>query len=317
MPIWDDFAPCRYRRFYEATYYFRCLLPSDLGKQRNEPLGLCISGLIRTCRDGTPDWVVPKNQRVAVITPVAADRPLEWIEAAWQSLASQVLPPGWSWSWFVWFDGLAKADVADRLAVIVGGDPRARALGAGERIGPNAARNGLLVEAAQYDLVTFLDDDDTLLEHSLARRIEVLQADPSLGWVTGGALVCDFDGTETHEIAALPEGRVEPALAAQVSREHGGHLPAFTGAWMCQTSMLIAAGGFGAAPRGGDVVGRTGVMVQWPGWVLHDPVYRYLLHADSVSNMTREPHVASLGVRFAQARRDAIEKLGVSELPSS
>ena len=114
--------------------------------------------------------------RVSVVIPIKGRTQL--FEVTVRSLLGQTYP---HWEAVVVDDGSTANEFA-RLTEITGVDARIRLLpNAGPRPGACACRNaGFAASTGQY--VVFLDSDDALAETCLARRVEVMERNPGLGF---------------------------------------------------------------------------------------------------------------------------------------
>ncbi len=90
-----------------------------------------------------------------------------------------------AWEHIVVDDG-SEDGTADEVMGRASGDPRVRYLRrTGQRAGANVCRNQGLA-AATADLIVFLDSDDILEPHCLARRVEIMQRNQDLDFMVSG-----------------------------------------------------------------------------------------------------------------------------------
>ncbi len=75
-----------------------------------------------------------------------------------------------------------------------------------ENAGPSAARNRGM-EVAQGKYLAFLDADDQWLPDKLARQVELMEANPDVGFCSTGARVQSSDGKRLNEWTCFDDGR--------------------------------------------------------------------------------------------------------------
>jgi hypothetical protein len=186
---------------------------------------------------------------VSVITPVHLPRAAHLGEA-YQSLATQQMPDGWSWEWLVQEDGEegALANVADR-------DPRI-SYGTGRHGGPAVARN-LALARAEGSLVKVLDADDQLAPGALARDIAVLAAHPGIAWTTSRVLDLLPDGSTVGFEHDPPEGPLDGDEVFHHWRAHSYRASVHPATLCARLEHVLALGGWMALPSSGD----TGLML--------------------------------------------------------
>ena len=174
------------------------------------------------------------------------------------------------------------ATVAERLAAR---DPRVRVLRHRRGLGVVAARNALLA-AARGRHVAFLDADDAYLPGALAAQVALLEREPGVVLVHGGAEIVDEHGI------ALPAWRrpfdadaVEDSAAAFAELVLCNEM--VTSTVVARREALLAAGGFvHVGPSSSDwdmwlrVAGRGAVAYRAA------PVARYRQHSASISRAT-------------------------------
>ena len=117
---------------------------------------------------------------VSVITPTK--NRLELLRETIRSVQQQTFD---CWEHIIVDDG-SNDGTAEDLHRRAADDPRLRYLQrTGQRVGANVCRNQGIA-AASADLIVFLDSDDVLEPHCLARRVEILQRNQDLDFIVFG-----------------------------------------------------------------------------------------------------------------------------------
>src|SRR5690349_19989941 len=123
---------------------------------------------------------------VSVITP--AYRPVpEYLLAAYESLRSQELPPGYEWEWVLQEDGGTGV-----VQEILPSDSRVHI--AGGRRGAVALTRNLALACTRGELIKNLDGDDMLTPGTLMLDSQAL-SDPTTMWTTCKVLDLLPDGS--------------------------------------------------------------------------------------------------------------------------
>jgi len=203
-----------------------------------------------------------------------AHRPVaEHLTAAYDSLRRQVMPAGWEWQWVVQEDG-QSGEVARMLP-----DDSRISSGSGRRAGEAATRT-LCLSRATGELVKVLDADDQLTPGTLARDIDVLAAQPEVGWTTSRVLDLLPDGSTVGFDFDPPEGRIERGEVRRHWRSHGYRAQVHPATLCIRRDLLFAMGGWMALPASGDTglllalnairtgyfIAETGLLYRkWPG----------------------------------------------------
>ena len=239
---------------------------------------------------------------VSVITPVYNPVP-EYLTAAYESLAGQRMPEGWSWEWVVQEDGTSR--IAHE---ILPGD--ARISFCEGRPGGVAITRNLGLSRAKGSLVKNLDQDDVLTEGVLERDIAAL-ADRSVGWSTSRVLDLLPDGSTVGFDGDPPVGRVEWPFVVDHWRAHDYRLPVHPATVCIRRDLAVDLGGWMASPGSNDTgllvaasvvssgcfIGEVGLLYRkWPGQV-------------SASSGHNEPLERDLRMEFISERADLLARL--------
>ncbi|QNP73787.1 glycosyltransferase [Streptomyces roseirectus] len=240
---------------------------------------------------------------ISIITPVYDPRPA-FLSAAYDSLAEQVLPPGWAWEWIVQEDG--ESGIAERL--LPGDDPRIR-FARGRRGGVAITRNLGLSRAAGA-LVKNLDQDDVLTPGVLARDVEAL-ADPAIGWVTSRALDLLPDGTTAGVGGEPGPGPIPRRTVVERWRANGHHLPVHPATLCLRRSLAVALGGWMAVPGSDDTGLLIAASTVVTGWFTGEPglLYRRWPGQVSAGEAHSEPVERALRMRLISERADELAAL--------
>ncbi|WP_410600925.1 glycosyltransferase [Amycolatopsis sp. lyj-90] len=180
---------------------------------------------------------------ISVITPVHPPS-LPYLSEAYESLASQELPPGWTWEWLVQEDG--ETGLLDDALPADG-----RVLpGSGRRGGPGVARM-MALSRASGELIKALDADDVLAPGALARDIAALE-DPAIGWTTCRVLDLLPDGTAAGVDSDPEEGPIERGAILRYWQRNGYVSSVVAGTLCIRRELLLDLGGWMALPASED-----------------------------------------------------------------
>lgn len=240
---------------------------------------------------------------ISVITPVY-EPVAEHLLAAYESLAAQKLPDGWSWEWLVQEDG--RTGVA---ASILPKDTRI-VFGTGRRGGVAITRN-MALAVAKGDLIKNLDQDDILTDGVLSRDIDVLSTEPDVHWTTSRVLDLLPDGSTVGFDNDPPGGRLAPGRVVEHWRSHDYRAPVHPTTICIRRGLAVALGGWMAVPGSDD----TGLLIsasmitpgyfhaevgllyrKWPGQASAQPA-----HTEQVERSAR--------MRLISERADALAEL--------
>jgi len=181
---------------------------------------------------------------VSVVT--AAYRPVpEYLEAAYESLRNQQMPPGWTWQWVVQEDG-QTGDVAAMLP----DDPRISP-GSGRRGGECVTRT-LCLSRVAGEYVKVLDADDMLTPGTLAREIDALDANPDVAWTTCRVLDLLPDGSTAGFDSDPPHGPLERGAVLRHWHSHNYRAQVHPVTLCMRRDLVMALGGWMALPASSD-----------------------------------------------------------------
>jgi glycosyltransferase involved in cell wall biosynthesis len=184
------------------------------------------------------------SRRVIVVTAVHAPS-ARFLPEAYKSLCEQRLPEGWEWHWMIQEDGRT-----DDVRPYVPDDVRVT-FRQGRPGGPGVARTVALAHA-DGAYVKVLDADDQLLPGVLARDLAVLEADPSIGWVTSRALDLLPDGSTAGFPGDPADGPVERGAVLDFWKENGFRAQVHPATLFVRRDLLVALGGWMALPASED-----------------------------------------------------------------
>ncbi|WP_460725243.1 glycosyltransferase family 2 protein [Nocardia heshunensis] len=208
---------------------------------------------------------------ISVITPCYRT-PADFLADAYRSLRDQLLPEGWAWEWIVQGDG----DEPVRLPPQARADPRVR-LASGPRGGPGTTRN-IALERSAGKLIRNLDSDDILTPHALSDSIELLEAEPEIGWTTCRALDLMPDGSLRHFDTDPPGGPIRRGDIAAWWLAHDYLLNVHPATICIRRDLLLAAGGWLTLPASEDTGMLLTVSTRWEGWFLPRVGLHYRKH---------------------------------------
>jgi len=116
---------------------------------------------------------------VSIITPFHNTGPVFWETA--QSVFQQTLQ---QWEWLIIDDGSGEPESMQILAAVASKDARIRVLSQGHNQGPGHARN-IGLQAANADLVFYLDSDDLIEPTALEKMAWCLESYPEFSFCKG------------------------------------------------------------------------------------------------------------------------------------
>lgn len=187
---------------------------------------------------------------ISIVTPVFNPEP-EHLSAAFKSLTSQELPPGWELEWLVQEDG--NTGIARE---ILPADDERISFGTGRRGGVALTRN-LALGRSRGELVKNFDQDDVLMPGVLVRDIQALGGDPDVQWTTSRVLDLLPDGSTVGFDHDPPAGRLEPGAVVKHWRTHNYRLPVHPTTICITRPLAVALGGWMGVPGSDD----TGILV--------------------------------------------------------
>lgn len=209
---------------------------------------------------------------ISVVTAMHdAARP--YLAAAYQSLAAQELPEGWTWEWCIQEDG---PDVASKELLPEPSDPRIH-ISSSRKGGPAVART-MAFARSTGSLIKVLDADDELTEGALARDIAALEAHPPVGWTTSRVVDLMPDGSLLGFEGDPEHGTIARGAVLDHWRAH--HRPQVHPATLCARRDLVTLlGGWMALPASEDTGLLTALSVLREGFFISDVGLRYRKHA--------------------------------------
>lgn len=211
----------------------------------------------------------------------------EWLRdlAASMVTLADALPAGWRLVWAVQEDGdTPKCDWVEEVA------PQASYGALMRRCGVAVTRNVALHRVPEADAVVNFDQDDVVAPDGVAASLNVLDANPSVGWVAGRVDDLQRDGIVTTHPSPLPVGPVEPGTLFSLWKP-GTPPPVHTVGFVARSTLWRATGGWVAHPiMVDDTAAMMAVSSLWPGWVHHTPVALYRKHGEQNSS---KGHVAA------------------------
>ncbi|QIS24181.1 glycosyltransferase [Nocardia terpenica] len=248
------------------------------------------------------------NQLISVITP--AYRPVrEFLTAAYDSLRTQELPPGWTWEWVVQED-----DTTGALEPLLPADNRIKP-GQGRHGGPGVCRSLALARSAGI-LVKVLDADDQLTPGALARDIAALQQ-PGIGWTTSRVLDLLPDGSTIGFEHDPPNGRITSGSVLKHWRTHDYRANVHPATLCIRRDLLLAIGGWMALPASED----TGLLIAADalsdGWFSAEPGLLYRKWDGQVTAHPAHTELAEIAARMGliDARAEALRTTTKFEHP--
>jgi glycosyltransferase involved in cell wall biosynthesis len=184
----------------------------------------------------------------------------EYLEAAYESVASQELPDGWSLEWVVQEDG-----TEGRRAVEILPDGSLIQLSCGRKLGVSHTRN-LALARATGELIKNLDQDDVLAPGVIARDIDVLTKNADIQWVTSAAVDLLEDGSTVAIGSDPPAGRINRGYLVNWWRDRHYRLPVHPTTLCMRRPLAVALGGWMAIPGSDDTGLLIAASVVSPGY---------------------------------------------------
>ena len=229
---------------------------------------------------------------ISVVTAVDPRR-ADHLATTWNSLACQVMPPGWSWEWLVQCD---STDPGDQQAVRLHlPDHPHVSFAASRHGGPGIARTMTLARA-RGRLIKTLDADDRLTEGALARDIEA-HSNPGVLW-SASRVVDEYpDGQrENHYPWDPPGGRIRSGTAYAAYKQ-GWRILVHPATLCIRSPILLALGGWMALPASEDTALLMALDACGDGFFIPEPgmIYRRWSPQMSASAQHVEPY--ELGAR--------------------
>ncbi|MGW6456289.1 glycosyltransferase family 2 protein [Streptomyces sp. NPDC055078] len=184
------------------------------------------------------------SRRIIIVTAVHTPS-AHFLPEAYKSLREQELPDGWQWHWLIQEDGRT-----DQVAPHVPKDERIT-FRQGRPGGPGMARTMALAHA-DGEYVKVLDADDQLPPGALARDIEALEADPSIGWTTSRVLDLLPDGSTVGFPGDPDHGPIERHAVLDYWATHDFRAQVHPATLAVRRDLLVALGGWMALPASED-----------------------------------------------------------------
>lgn len=243
--------------------------------------------------------------KISVITAVLPEAS-EWLGEAWDSLAQQSLPRGWSWEWLLQLDGPGE------LLVEPPHDRRVKVERNLSRFGPGISRTAALARL-RGKVVKVLDADDQLTQGQLAREIKVFESSPEIGWVTSRVIDVLEDGSMQGFEGDPHHGVIECGQVAKYWEEHDYRASVHPATLAVRSTLLLGLGGWMALPASEDTGLVLALDTVSKGYFLEEPG---LLYRKWPKQMTaREAHTDNRSFevrrRVLEARIGALREWGV------
>ncbi|MFI6009779.1 glycosyltransferase family 2 protein [Streptomyces sp. NPDC051243] len=184
------------------------------------------------------------TKRVIVVTAVHGPS-AAFLPEAHKSLDAQELPAGWEWHWVIQEDGRT-----DEVRPYVPDDARVT-FRQGRPGGPGVARTIALAHA-EGEYVKILDADDQLTPGALARDVDVLEADGSVGWTTSRVLDLLPDGSTAGFPDDPDDGPIERGAVLDFWKAHDFRAQVHPATLCVRRDLLLGLGGWMALPASED-----------------------------------------------------------------
>ncbi|MEU9502810.1 GltA [Streptomyces sp. NPDC048196] len=221
----------------------------------------------------------------------------------YESVAAQQLPTGWSLQWLVQEDGKTGRPL-DRLP------DRPWISKDASRAGGAARTRTLALPRAEGLLTRTLDADDLFPdEHTLARDIEALAANPDLGWTVAPAVDLYPDGQLVPGPCDPPPGRLPSGYLAEGLR--AGTLPVMGTTATIYTELLLAHGGWPAIPAFEDVGPLLAAEACADGWMQEKPgeIYRKHSAQQTAASDYQDESERTIRIGIVLSRADVLRRL--------
>jgi len=243
------------------------------------------------------------TQVISVVTAVHAPS-IPYLREAYDSLASQQMPEGWTWEWLVHEDGPTKL----ATTVLPANDARV-SISNGRQAGPAVARN-MALSRATGSLVQVLDADDKLTDGALTRSVTALK-DRTIGWTTSRVLDLLPDGSTTGWMHTDPApGRIGRGEVLSYFASNNYLLPVHPATLCIRRTLALALGGWMALPGGEDTGLLLAASTVCNGYFIIEPGLLYRKHTEQITNTSdwREPTEWITRMRFIHARARALQE---------
>jgi len=240
---------------------------------------------------------------ISVVTPAYKPVP-DHLRAAYESLQTQTMPPGWTWQWVVQEDGESR-----EVARILPEDARV-SVGSGRRAGEPTTRN-LCLSRATGELIKVLDADDQLRPGALARDVQVLCEHPDIGWTTARVLDLLPDGSTVSFDKDPDEGYIRCGEVLRHWRQNNYRAQVHPATLCIRRNLVLALGGWMALPASGD----TGLLLAAnsisPGYFIAETGLLYRKWPGQMTNQTAHTDETERAARMAiiEARAEALSAL--------
>ncbi|MFH8404297.1 glycosyltransferase family 2 protein [Streptomyces sp. NPDC018019] len=242
-----------------------------------------------------------------LITVITAVHPpaAKFLADAHKSLTEQQLPDGWDWQWVIQEDG-----ETDAVTPHLPDDPRI-SFGQG-RQGRAAVARTLGLSRAEGEFVKVLDADDMLASGALARDLQALTADTSLGWATSRVLDLMPDGSTVGFDQDPPEGPIERGAVLQHWKAHNYRAQVHPATLFMRRDLLLALGGWMALPASEDTGLLMALSAVSRGHFSAETGLLYRKWPGQATNQAAHVHEGERKARFAvvEARARVLAAMG-------
>ncbi|MFG2228122.1 glycosyltransferase family 2 protein [Streptomyces sp. NPDC048644] len=244
------------------------------------------------------------TELITVVTAVHAPSAVHLADA-YASLLGQEMPDGWDWQWVIQEDG-ETGDVAPYVP-----DDSRISFGQGRR-GRAAMARTVGLSRADGRFVKVLDADDMLAPGALARDLQALTDDPSLGWATCRVLDYLPDGSTVGFDEDPPQGPIERGTVLRYWQEHDYRAQVHPATLCVRRELLLALGGWMALPASEDTGLLMALSAVSRGWFSADTGLLYRKWPGQVTSQPSHADEAERQARFAvvEARALALASLG-------